>query len=268
MEGVGNDGFAVCHVMTGRLDTSRSPVVLVHGLLGSLGYFHPQSRLREHCIHTIDLLGYGTFRGADPLLLGLTRQVDHVASQIESLGTGRAWLVGHSLGGAIVMLLADKRPDLVRGLINVEGNFTLKDAFWSSRIMKLTPAQWRMEYRAMRADIPSWLAKCAIDPTPQRIAWATAILDHQCPDTIHAVSEALVDTTSAPEFLDTVRRIVDREFPLHLIAGRRSLAQWDVPEFVRQAAISLEVIEDAGHLMMLERPDAFCDAVARVLGAA
>ncbi len=253
--------------MTGSLNTSRSPVVLVHGLIGSLGYFHPQSRLSEHSVHAIDLLGYGAFRGEDPLKLGLTRQVDHVASQIESLGAGRAWLVGHSLGGAIVMLLADKRPDLVCGLINVEGNFTRKDAFWSSRIMKLTPAQWRTEYRAMRTDIPAWLAKCAIDPTPQRIKWATAIFDHQCPETIHAVSEALVGATAAPEFLETVRRIVDRGIPLHLIAGRRSLAQWDVPEFVRRAAVSLEVIEDAGHLMMLERPDAFCDAVARVLGA-
>ena len=244
----------------------RAPVVLVHGLIGSLGYFHPESRLSDHSVHAIDLLGYGAFRGEDSLLLGLTRQVDHVASRIESLAAGRAWLVGHSLGGAIVMLLADKRPDLVRGLINVEGNFTRKDAFWSSRIMKLTPAQWRMEYRAMRADIPTWLTKCAIDPTPQRIEWAAAMLDHQRPETIHAVSEALVSATAAPEFLDTVRRIVDRELPLHLIAGRRSLAQWDVPDFVRRAAISLDVIEDAGHLMMLERPDAFCDAIAHVLG--
>lgn len=253
--------------MTGRLNTSHSPVVLVHGLFGALGYFHPEPRLSEHSVHAIDLLGYGSFRGEDPLSLGLTRQVDHVASEIESLGAGRAWLAGHSLGGAIVMLLADKRPDLVRGLINVEGNFTRKDAFWSSRIMKLTPAQWRTEYGAMRADIPTWLAKCAIDPTPQRIEWATEMLDHQCSETIHAVSEALVDATAAPEFLEAVRRVVDRQLPLHLIAGRRSLAQWDVPEFVRRAAISLEVIEDAGHLMMLERPDAFCDALARVLGA-
>ena len=93
------------------------------------------------------------------------------------------------------------------------------------------------------------------------------MLDHQSPETIHVVSEALVDATAAPEFLEAVRRIVDRALPLHLIAGRRSLAQWDVPEFVRRAAVSLEVIEDAGHLMMLERPDAFCDAVAGVLGA-
>ena len=254
--------------MTRRLKTSRSPVVLVHGLFGSLGYFHPQSRLSEHSVHAIDLLGYGAFRGEDPLLIGLTSQVDHVASQIESLGAGRAWLVGHSLGGAIVMLLADRRPDLACGLINVEGNFTLKDAFWSSRIMKLTPTQWRTEYQAMCADIPAWLAKCSIDPTAQRVEWASAMLDHQCPETIHTVSEALVDATAAPEFLKTVRRIVDRELPLHLIAGRRSLAQWDVPEFVRRAAISLEVIENAGHLMMLERPDAFCDAIARVLDAA
>ncbi len=118
MEIAGNDGFTGCTVVTGRLNTSRSPVVLVHGLFGSLGYFHPQSRLSEHSVYAIDLLGYGAFRGEDPLRLGLARQVDHVASQIESLGAGRAWLVGHSLGGAIVMLLADRRPDLAFGLIN------------------------------------------------------------------------------------------------------------------------------------------------------
>lgn len=38
--------------------------------------------------------------------------------------------VGHSVGGAIAMLCAHTYPDHVRRIVNVEGNFTLADAFW------------------------------------------------------------------------------------------------------------------------------------------
>ena len=52
---------------------------------------------------------------------------------------------------------------------------------------------------------------------------------------------------------------------MHWVAGERSAADWDVPDFVRRAARSYTVQPGAGHLMMLEDPDAFCQIVNEIM---
>ena len=79
------------------------------------------------------------------------------------------------------------------------------------------------------------------------------------------MSNAIVEETLTPAYLDLVRRVVDRGVPIHLIAGERSAKEWDVPGFVRAAARSYTKIPATGHVMMLENPDAFCDAVNAIL---
>jgi len=62
-----------------------------------------------------------------------------------------------------------------------------------------------------------------------------------------------------------VRRVVESGMAIHLIAGERSAKAWDAPDFVRAAACSYTEIADAGHLMMLEQPAAFCRVVDSIL---
>ncbi len=67
-------------------------------------------------VHAFDLPGHGE-AGPDvgdgmPVTLA-----DRVAAAIDALGIGRAHIVGHSLGGGIALLLAQRRPDLVASLV-------------------------------------------------------------------------------------------------------------------------------------------------------
>ena len=235
---------------------------MVHGLIGSLEYFDPVRRIVGASVGAIDLGGYGALRNECPLTL--QGQAEHVASCL----SGRpAWLLGHSMGGAIAMMVADQHPDRVAGVINVEGNFTLKDAFWSKTIAASSLDEWSERYRAMRDDVADWLTRCNIEPNAQRIEWATRILDNQPPETVHAMAQAIIAETGAPAYLDAVRRVVDRGLPIHLIAGERSAGEWDVPRFVRDAARTYTEIRGVGHLMMLEEPDAFCAAVDTILAS-
>ena len=117
-------------------------LLLIHGMAGSLDYFDPAARITNGNVHTFDLLGYGTLRDVSPDRLALQAQGEHVVSYLETDCRTPAWLLGHSMGGAVVMLMADQRPELVAGIINVEGNFTLKDAFWSSKIIAKSPDEW------------------------------------------------------------------------------------------------------------------------------
>ncbi len=244
---------------------ARPDLLLIHGLAGSLDYFDPVDRIASADVQTLDLLGYGASCGASQDRLTLQAQAARTASYLESHCRTPAWLLGHSMGGAVVMLVADQRPELVAGIINVEGNFTLEDAFWASRIIVKSPGEWADEYRRMQQDVAATTKAWRIEPTGQRVEWLASILAHQPAGTIHAMSKAIMEETGDPSYLDMIRRVVERGVPIHLIAGERSAEAWDVPDFVRAAARSSTAIADAGHLMMLEQPDAFCRGVDSIL---
>jgi pimeloyl-ACP methyl ester carboxylesterase len=105
---------------------NKPSLLMIHGLIGSQHYYEPQSRLRGIWVHTPDLLGYGDWVSVPPSRLTLASQADHIAGVLDRLSTPKVWLLGHSMGGGIAMLVADRRPERIAGVINVEGNFTLK----------------------------------------------------------------------------------------------------------------------------------------------
>lgn len=240
---------------------SRNTLLMVHGLVGSLDYFDPGTLITRAQARPCDLPGYGTQRDAPSHELSLSRQADYIVDLMEKLGGQPLWLLGHSMGGAVVLLAADRCPELVAGIINVEGNFTLQDAFWSGQIVRRTPEKWDQEYRNMQADLPRWLSGCGVEPSTQRVEWARRILANQPAGTVFTMSQAIVTETGRPDYLAAIRRVVDRDLPIHLIAGQRSAAAWDVPAFVREAAASYAVQPGVGHLMMLEDPAGFCRLV-------
>src|SRR5207245_1525566 len=104
-------------------------------------------------------------------------------------------------GGAIAMLVAAQAPDRVRGVISVEGNFTLNDAFWCSKIAPLDPLDWQSQYQRMCSDENAWLLDSGIALTPERAQWARRILDNQPATTVQAMARAVVDETGRPEYL-------------------------------------------------------------------
>ncbi len=251
--------------LAGNIGMNEPTLLMIHGIVGSLHYFDPQSRMPGVNVINEDLLGYGRYIDFGAERLTLAAQADHVARCIDELPTQGIWLLGHSMGGAVAVLAADLRPDRVCGIINVEGNLTEKDTFWSKKIAAKTPEQWELEYREMVAGPGRWIARCGVKTDQQRTAWTRQILDNQPAATLYAMSKALLEETLCPEFLNTVRRVLDRGIPMHLVAGAKSAADWGVPDFVRQAAASYTEQPDAGHLMMLEAPDAFCEIVASLL---
>ena len=242
-------------------------LLMIHGLVGSLHYFNPQGRLKGVTVVTEDLLGYGRLVDVPPGRLTLGAQADHVVRRIDTLPEGPLWLLGHSMGGAVAVLVTDRRPGRVCGFINVEGNFTEKDTFWSQRIAAQSPAEWAGSYRVMQSDPGGWLERCGIHPDPQRVTWSEHILANQPAATVYAMAQALIEETLCSDYVAMIQRLLDGGLHLHLIAGANSAADWGVPDFVRAAAASYTEQPDAGHLMMLEDPDAFCKIIASILSA-
>jgi pimeloyl-ACP methyl ester carboxylesterase len=111
------------------MSPARPRLLLVHGLPGSLSYFAPRRYLPGVNVSTLDLVGWGRHRSEETgiTLAGqaamLARFLRDAAGKVLArfLRDAAGKVLGHGVGGAIAMLLADLAPDLVRGLISVEG---------------------------------------------------------------------------------------------------------------------------------------------------
>ena len=98
------------------------PMLFVHGWCSSLGDWGPQARAfsRRHRVVRVDLRGHGASdapRGGYRLRT-FASDVEAVARR---LGLERALLVGHSMGGGVVLELARRAPALAAGVVMVDG---------------------------------------------------------------------------------------------------------------------------------------------------
>src|SRR5437764_6505507 len=98
------------------------PLVLVHGTGGSWqSWLLNVSELsRDRRVIAVDLPGFGRSEPLPPNA-DMADYADAVAALLAALGVERAIVVGHSLGGVVVMRMALRHPRLVAGVVNVDG---------------------------------------------------------------------------------------------------------------------------------------------------
>ena len=103
-------------------------VVLLHGLAGSARELLPTAHaLKEHRVFLVDQRGHGASTRL-PDDLSRDAFVDDVVAVMEELVPGqRATLVGQSMGAHTAFLAAAARPDLVAGLVMLEGHVSGND---------------------------------------------------------------------------------------------------------------------------------------------
>jgi pimeloyl-ACP methyl ester carboxylesterase len=226
-------------------DPHRPARVYVHGLGGSGGHTfahiagHPALAGRRSL--TIDLPGHG--HSDRPTDYGYTLE-DHaaaVAAVLDHEGLRAVDYVGHSMGGSIGIVLATTRPDLVGRLVVAEPNLDAAEpsltGLGSQWIAARTEDQWVSEGCAqLTRDDPGWgitLRLCAP----------------------HAVYRSAVSLIAARE--PTLR---DR---LRALAMPRTFIASSDGEGVERAngldetGVRVVTIEEAGHSMMVDQPEAF-----------
>lgn len=244
---------------------TNTPVVFVHGLMGTLqapdlpGHF-PGGAMAP------DLLGYGGAADVAVRDIHLHAQAAHLHEVIAAAyGDEAVHLVGHSVGGAVAALFARVHPARVRSIVSVEGNFTLRDAFWSASVARMTQAEADRMLAGFRQDPAAWLAGDGISATPPRLDTARRWLHHQPASTVRAMAQSVVQVTGEPGYLADLRKLFSRH-PVHLVAGERSRQGWDVPDWARAQAASLTIQPRSGHMMMLEDAPGFVAILQRLLG--
>lgn len=244
------------------------PVIFIHGLIGS--FADPRALAPLHPAPTLcpDLHGYGADAQAEPGTITIDVQVEHLRAAIDqALPGGRVHLVGHSVGGVIAAAFAHRFPERTATLVSVEGNFSLADAFWSRQLAAKTAAEVEQIVQADRADPGRWLRAGGVEPTGEHLRSAAQDLAYQPASTIHAMARAVVEYTAGPDYQQLLRDVFER-VPVHLVAGARSRAGWDVPTWALSAAASYTELPRTGHMVMLEAPEEFGALLAGLLAPA
>jgi pimeloyl-ACP methyl ester carboxylesterase len=233
-----------------------SPVVLIHGYTANRDVWRcVESELNDDdCqVHAIDLRGHG----ASSRLTAPTTVHDmaaDVAAVIEEAALVGTVLVGHSLGGMVVQLLAASRPDLIGTrvagllLVNTSGNpmghraTRVVGRMFQSRLVDVVSATPGLRTKMARVAFPTQVPA-------ERIRVQAGLRPPARGSRLH------FDVEGVPDLLPGNERV---GVPVTVLASTKDIA---IPVAATAALAEsiphsrLRLLPGTGHLLPLERPD-------------
>ncbi len=239
-----------------RRGRSRGTLVCVHGL-GESGLCFERlfdlEPLDAWNLLVCDLPGYGRSAWRDSTL-ALEDQADLLAGWIrERAPAAPRVVVGHSMGGVVGVLLAERHPDALDLLLNVDGNLSPGDCVFSGRAVEWSAAAFeRGGFDRLRDTVYRQGSR----ERAQRGYYASLCLAD--PRQYHRNSGELV-AISADEGL--AARMAALAVPAHYVAGVPRGASPRSRELLDTNGLSWTAIEPAGHWPFLDRPEDFARAL-------
>ena len=234
-------------------DAAR-PLLLVHGLgcAGSCDYprLAREPALAGRRLLLVDLLGFGFSDRPEGFGYAVEDHAAALAELLDGLDLPPLDLFGHSMGGAVAIVLATLRPERVARLALGEPNLVAGGGLFSRPIAAMAEAEWvaRGHARTVRA------AAAQGDPI-----WAGSAAAAS-PLAFHRGACSLV-RGGAPAWLDQLAAL---RLPRAAIYGARSLPDADADRLTA-LGLPLHVVPEAGHSMAWENPAGLAEALAAAL---
>lgn len=237
-------------------------VVLLHSLAldGSVWRYVVPTIAEHSRTLTIDLRGHG--QSPPDADFTVEDMADDVAAVIRDHGGGRAvTVVGLSLGGCVAQSVAVRHPNLVSGLVLAD------TTAWYGED---APSAWRNRAEQARSDGLVSLSRFQLERWfSDEFRLANAEL---CADLLDRFTsndlDAYAATCRALGAYDGRGRVESITVPTEIVVGEHDGATppadaYDLAERILGAHVT--VLPGAKHLTALERPDALCDAILRVV---
>ncbi len=233
-----------------NVDAAAQPIVLVHGFAADAAGWAPLERRlgKGASVSRIELPGHG--RTAAAKIAGFADLLAYVRERFDALELADAHLVGHSLGGALAIALADQRPDAVAALTLIAP---------AGLGAEIDGAVLAGIARASRAEsLAPWLKRLVAND--DLISWnyvqaaALARSDPALREAQQQMVDALFpDGVQSFDVRDALRRL---DCKTRIIWGRRdAIIPWR-HALEAPGRVSLNLFEDVGHLPHVEAPEA------------
>jgi pimeloyl-ACP methyl ester carboxylesterase len=234
-------------------DGETPPVVLIHGAGGTHLHWPAQiRRLPGFRIYALDLPGHGQSEGRGHQTIEAYCQ--SIIQWLESIDIFRAVFVGHSMGGAIALTLALKHPERViaLGLVGTGARLRVAPVILENAA---NPTTFPV---AVKAIIERAFTS---ESDPRLVELAAQRMQTTRPAVLHGDFVAC----NAFDMMENVRKI---RVPSLVICGQDDqltpvrYAQYLADQIPRA---ELNLIPNAGHMVMLEQPQATAEALSNFL---
>ncbi|RAK81582.1 alpha/beta fold hydrolase [Aspergillus fijiensis CBS 313.89] len=234
----------------------RQPAILwLHGFGSCKEELHDlifQRPLKEHTFLAYDAPGCAATHTADPSAATIAFMVATAEAVLHHYGVDRFHLIGHSMGGLVALMLADRHPDRILSFVDIKGNLTLEDCFLSRQIFT-HPGSTPEEFLEM------FIERTRSNPAYSTALYASTLPARVRPAAIEPIFRSMVELSDGGDLMD---RFLALQCPRMFMYGElnRDLSYLGT---LREHGVALAEIPQSGHFPMYSNP---VDMFGRIVG--
>lgn len=245
---------------------SKPPVILMHGMFGSLSNLGNLARelAADYPVISVDLRNHGDSPHEDMMTIPL--MAADILELMDDLQLSEAHLVGHSLGGKVAMQIAQTWPQRVRSLVVADiapVNYPQANSHVVDALNQLHNSHIDSRKAAdqiLAGYIPDMATRGFILKNLQRNTEGGFSLKLNVPSIVANYSNSLVEAPEGPPFVGPCL-FLKGELSAYIQEKHQSLISTLFP------AYEFQVIEGAGHWLHAEKPEQFNSLVISFLNA-
>jgi pimeloyl-ACP methyl ester carboxylesterase len=243
---VAPDGVTLNYLDSGSGDP---PLMFIHGWCCDHTYWSDQTAhfAQTNRVVAPDLRGFGESDKPDQqyTMDGFADDVAWLAGELE---LDRPVIIGHSMGGVIVANIAERHPDLARGLVLVDAPVLFDPALFAPII-----GAFRADPRTAAAGV---IERFWTEQTPP--ALRESIPPRMLATPEHVMQSAFL---GLPEF-DAEPALKGAKVPVWIVSAEGPIGSAHLRATELNPLISVDIWEGAGHFLQSERPAEFNSALA------
>jgi pimeloyl-ACP methyl ester carboxylesterase len=249
---VSPDGVEIAFSMEGK---GEPAIVFVHGWCCDRSYWRDQASefSKTHMVVAIDLAGHGE-SGMNRTKWTVESYGQDVVAVVEKLGLKKVILVGHSMGGDIIIEAARRMPDRVLALVGVD---TYQD------LEREIPEEARSQFLAgFKSDFVTTTKSFVRGMFPAGAD--SALVEHVANDMASAPPEVGIGTMENLLSYRAAPALEGLKIPVYAINADKFPTN---VEAAKRRAYSFEVkyMPGRGHFLMLEDPKGFNRLLAETI---